>query len=276
MTSVLHRMRLSHKLLILGLVALVMVALPLSLYVTDVLGNLRHARSEATGMPPMMAVNAAVQQMQVHRGTAAGMLGGDATMAARRDAVRETVHQRLAQAQQALAQAEAPPELRQQLDQLVQRWKTLEQAVASRSIRGPDSMAQHTQLVVQLLLLNEALLHTYALNTTARDDSQAMIQALLTQAPLLSEGLGLLRGQGAGFLAQGTLPPENRGSLRALHGLCEALCDHGRALLRRDVDLCALVALRLRQAVCGDANFHAVPSELVGTPEGMPGSYSDA
>ena len=89
-------MRLSHKLLILGLVALVMVALPLSLYVTDVLGNLRHARSEATGMPPMMAVNAAVQQLQVHRGTAAGMLGGDATMAARRDAVRETVHQRLA------------------------------------------------------------------------------------------------------------------------------------------------------------------------------------
>ena len=226
-------MRLSHKLLILGLVAVVMVALPLSLYVTDVLGNLRHARSEATGMPPMMAVNAAVQQLQVHRGTAAGMLGGDATMAARRDAVRETVHQRLAQAQQALAQAEAPPELRQQLDQLVQRWKTLEQAVASRSIRGPDSMAQHTQLVVQLLLLNEALLHTYALNTTARDDSQAMIQALLTQAPLLSESLGLLRGQGAGFLAQGTLPPENRGSLRALHQrVADLQASVGRSLER--------------------------------------------
>lgn len=217
MTSLLDRMRLSHKLLILGVMAVLMVALPLSLYVSDVVGDLRHARSEATGMPPMVAVNAAVQRLQVHRGTAAGMLGGDATMADRRTAVRDAVHQHLQQAQQALAQADAPAEQRQQLDQLVQRWKTLEQAVASRSIAGPDSMAQHTQLVVQLLLLNETLMHAYALNTTAQADSQAMIQALLTQAPLLSESLALLRGQGAGFLAQGVLPPENRGSLRALH-----------------------------------------------------------
>jgi len=221
MTSLLDRMRLSHKLLILGVMAVLMVALPLSLYVSDVVGDLRHARSEATGMPPMVAVNAAVQRLQVHRGTAAGMLGGDATMADRRTAVRDAVHQHQQQAQQALAQAlaqaDAPAEQRQQLDQLVQRWKTLEQAVASRSIAGPDSMAQHTQLVVQLLLLNETLMHAYALNTTAQADSQAMIQALLTQAPLLSESLALLRGQGAGFLAQGVLPPENRGSLRALH-----------------------------------------------------------
>lgn len=217
MTSLLDRMRLSHKLLILGLMAVLMVALPLSLYVTDVVGDLRHARSEATGMPPMVAVNAAVQRLQVHRGTAAGMLGGDATMADRRNVVRDAVHQHLEQAQQALAQADAPAAQHQQLDQLVQRWKTLEQAVGSRSIAGPDSMAQHTQLVVQLLLLNETLMHVYALNTTAQADSQAMIQALLTQAPLLSESLALLRGQGAGFLAQGVLPPENRGSLRALH-----------------------------------------------------------
>src|SRR5690606_33891779 len=151
----LHRMRLSHKLLLLGLIALVMVAVPLSLYVAEALGSLRHARDEATGMPPIVAVNAAVQRLQVHRGTAAGMLGGDSTMASRRAGVKDAVHQQLDAAQQALVQAEAPQALREQFHDMVQRWKVLEQAVASRSIQGPQSMAQHTQLIDQMLLLNE-------------------------------------------------------------------------------------------------------------------------
>ncbi len=49
--------------------------------------ELRQARQEALGMPSLMAVNAAVQRLQVHRGTSAAMLGGDSAMAARRPAI---------------------------------------------------------------------------------------------------------------------------------------------------------------------------------------------
>ena len=212
----LAQLRLSQKFLILGAVALVMIAFPTALYLKDVLGNLRHAQQMAAGMPPLMAVNQAVQHLQVHRGTSAAMLGGDATMEQRRPAIRDAVNTALERAQTELQAAEAPATLLQNLQQARQEWSALEQAVAGRSIPGPQSMARHTQLVQSLLLLNESLLDAYGLNITPRADTQALMQAALVHAPLLSENLGLLRGQGSGFLAQKNLPDENRGQLRAL------------------------------------------------------------
>jgi methyl-accepting chemotaxis protein len=233
MTHWLHRLRLSHKLSILGLIALVMTAIPLALYVSDVVGELRQARQEAQGMPSLMAVNAAVQHVQVHRGTSAAMLGGDSTMASRRPAIRDAVHQNLAQAQTALREADAPTALQQQLQQWTQTWQALEKAVDGRSITPPQSMQQHTQLVNGLLHLNEALMHEYHLSITPHADNQALIQAVLVLAPQLTENLGLLRGQGVGFLAQGHLPPENRGALRALQRrVVELQTDAGYAVQR--------------------------------------------
>ena len=241
MTHWLHRLRLSHKLIILGLIALVMTAIPLALYVSDVVGELRQARKEAQGMPSLMAVNAAVQRLQVHRGTSAAMLGGDSTMAARRPAIRDAVNQAFQQTQEALRQADAPIELQQQLQQWAQTWQSLEKAVDSRSIAPPQSMAQHTQLVNGLLHLNETLMHEYALSITPHPDNQALIQAVLVLAPQLTESLGLLRGQGAGFLAQGQLPPENRGALRALQ--------------RRVVDFQAGAGNAIQRAMALNDNF---------------------
>ena len=229
----LQRLRLAHNFLILGCIALVMVLVPLSLYVSSVVGELRQAQREAEGMPPIMAINAAVQRLQAHRGTTAGMLGGDSTMASRRPALRDAVNDNLGKAQAALRTAQAPVALDQKLQSLVQTWKSLEEAVNGRAITAPQSMAQHTQLVNQLLQLNEDLMHNYGLSITPNADSQALIQALLVQAPLLGENLGLLRGQGAGFLARGELPAENRGTLRALHrSVSELLSAGGRSLQR--------------------------------------------
>ena len=233
MSSWLQRLRLSHNFLILGCIALLMVLLPLSLYVNTLVQAMQQAEREAQGMPPIMAINAAVQRLQAHRGTTAGMLGGDATMAQRRPALRDAVSSLLSKAQEELQQAQAPQDITQQLQQLVRSWQQLESAVSGRSITAPQSMAQHTQLVNQLLQLNETLMHHYRLSVTPRADSQALIQALLSQAPLLSENLGLLRGQGAGFLAQQELPPENRGALRALYRRVAELLDaSGRSLQR--------------------------------------------
>ena len=212
----LSQLRLSQKFLILGVLALVMVAIPTGLYIKDVLGNLRHADQEAAGMAPLMAINQAVQQIQLHRGTTAGMLGGDTGMANRRPAVRDAVNQALRQAQDALQQAQAPEPLRSSLQQLAQAWQGLEQKVAAQAIPPPQSMAEHTQLVTSLHQLSEELLNAYGLTLTSHADIQALIQSALVQAPLLSESLGMVRAQGTAALAQKQLSPETRGHLRAL------------------------------------------------------------
>jgi hypothetical protein len=175
---------------------------PHGLYIKDVLGNLRHADQEAAGMAPLMAINQAVQQIQLHRGTTAGMLGGDTGMANRRPGVRDAVNQALQQAQDALQQAQAPEPLRSSLQQLAQAWLGLEQKVAAQAITPPQSMAEHTQLVTSLHQLSEELLNAYGLTLTSHADIQALIQSALVQAPLLSESLGMARAQGTAALAQ--------------------------------------------------------------------------
>lgn len=212
---------------------MLMMLLPMSLYVNDLMDELTQTEREAQGMPPIMAVNSAVQRLQAHRGTTAGMLGGDSAMAARRPALRDAVNLNLSQALEQLRHAQAPQAAEHQLQQLIQTWQKLEAAVNSQSIDAPQSMAQHTRLVTDLLGLNEVLMHHYSLMVTPHADNQALIQALLSQAPLLSENLGLLRGQGTGFLAQAELPAENRGALRALERrIGELLAASGRALER--------------------------------------------
>ena len=73
--SLLHRLNLLEKFLILGTIGLMMSALPTYLVVRDSLHAIDHARLEAQGVAPAQALTLLVQRMQVHRGLAVGMLG---------------------------------------------------------------------------------------------------------------------------------------------------------------------------------------------------------
>ena len=75
--SILHRLGLLQKFMILGTIGLMMSALPTYLYVSDSLRSIAAARHESVGAVPALVVNKVVQLMQVHRGLSAGMLGGD-------------------------------------------------------------------------------------------------------------------------------------------------------------------------------------------------------
>ncbi|MGD9774574.1 methyl-accepting chemotaxis protein [Diaphorobacter sp.] len=227
----LDRLHLFHKLLILGVLAIVMTALPAGLYLHTLSGQMLALRTQAASMPALQQLGQAVRLAQTHRGLSAGMLGGDTQLAARRPAVRDALDQAL-QSTAAQLQALAPRQA-QDFARLQQDWQQLQQAVADRSIAPAQSMARHTQLVGQLLAFSDQLLHTSGLATNDGRDTQALIQAALQQLPLLGEQLGLLRGQGAGFLARRELPPENRGQLRALRARADELHNASQAALQR-------------------------------------------
>jgi methyl-accepting chemotaxis protein len=229
----LQQLRLSHKFIILGAIALVMAAVPAGLYLQNVLHGLYQARQASQAMPPLIAISQAVQELQIHRGTTAGMLGGDSAMQSRRPAVRDAVNKAFAQAEERLQAADASPQERQTLQQVRQNWQALEAGVAAGEVNAAQSLARHTGLITALLHFSEELLSTYGLSTDPDAGNQSMIQATLRQGPLLGEALGLLRGQGTGVLAQKSLPPELRGSLRALHRRIGELLDtSGRGIAR--------------------------------------------
>ncbi|GKS96000.1 hypothetical protein [Acidovorax sp. SUPP2825] len=105
---ILHRLTLLQKFLILGVIAVLMSALPTGLYVRGALQEIGDARHESAGAPAIIAVNQAAQWLQVHRGLSAAMLNGDEVLGARRPAVRDAMNKALAEADRQMAAAAAP------------------------------------------------------------------------------------------------------------------------------------------------------------------------
>jgi methyl-accepting chemotaxis protein len=214
--NLLHRMHLGHKFLALGLIALLLVLVPSALYFARLLEDVYVARLQVQGGGPLVALNRVVQMTQTHRGLSASMLSGNEALAARRPAVRDSLNQALTKAEAAFRDADAPAARLAALTDIRQRWTALEASVANRQIKTPDSTAQHTRLVASQLLLNELLLDDFRLSMDSAADTNALIRASLVDVPWLAENLGIMRAMGSGFLTQGALPPEGRGTLLAL------------------------------------------------------------
>jgi len=214
--SLLHRLNLLEKFLILGTIGLMMSALPTYVYVSGALRAIGHARQEARGVQPAQALTRVVQLVQVHRGLSAGMFGGDEALAARRPAARDAVEAALGEVTARFAAAQVPAPQAAAWADAQQTWRTLVQAVDARSIGLAQSTAQHTQLIATLLQLSESLVHAYGLQVDPEAPTHALIQASLVQAPQLGENLGMLRAQGASALGRGELTPQGQGQLLVL------------------------------------------------------------
>lgn len=90
--SLLHHMKLSRKFLTLGLIALVMVAIPSALYFQRAVTEISNSQRELRGTQPLLTINKVIQYSQVHRGMSASMLSGNVALEARRPALRDKLN----------------------------------------------------------------------------------------------------------------------------------------------------------------------------------------
>ena len=214
--SHIQRLHLSHKFLILGLLALLMAAIPTTLYVHGVLASMAKTRQEINGTAPVIALQKVVQIMQQHRGVSAGMLNGNETLAARRPGIAAALAKAMQAVDEQLAARKTTTAAVSTWGELKKRWTDLEQTISNRQLKAGDSTQQHTRLIASLMLLSDALLDDYNLAQDAGEDTSALIQSALVHVPNLAEKLGVMRALGSGFLTLGNLPPEGRATLVAL------------------------------------------------------------
>ena len=113
-------------------------------------------------------------------------------------------------------QSNAPVQEQQRLQKWQTTWQALEQAVAANKVEVADSFARHTDLIAELMMINEELLVAYHLQSNEDPANVALLQAALVQAPQLTEGVGQMRAMGTGFLTQAFLSVDDRGAFRAL------------------------------------------------------------
>ena len=212
----LTQLRLAQKFTLLGLLTLAMVAFPSALYLKQTITDVRQAHRQADGVPVLMALNMVIQHTQVHRGLSAGVLSGNEGMQQRRVTAKEAVNQALGNAAAILVQSNAPVQEQQRLQKWQTTWQALEQAVAANKVEVADSFARHTDLIAELMMINEELLVAYRLQSNEDPANVALLQAALVQAPQLTEGVGQMRAMGTGFLTQAFLSVDDRGAFRAL------------------------------------------------------------
>ncbi len=210
-----RQLRLAQKFILLGLLALVMAALPTGLYFRSTAPVIANAELENSGIAPLLALQDVVRLTQQHRGLSAGMLAGNAKLEARRPETRDALTKAIAALDERLL-AGAAPHLVSQWTERKQHWLALEQAVAQRQLKPAESTARHTALVAELLALNNNVMDDHGLSQDTTADGSALIKAAFVNAPALAERLGQLRAQGTGFLANNSLPPESRATLIAV------------------------------------------------------------
>jgi len=215
--SLLHRLSLAQKFLILGLVALVMTAIPSVLYFKKSMSDVAYAQHEDRAMGAVMALNNLVQFTQTHRGLSASMLSGNEGLAARRPTMRDKVVRALDTLEAEFKQAEGSSQVMALLGETRQSWNTLEKGVANRELKPSDSTRLHTQLITRFLEINDEILSEFGLTLDPQAHTYHLIQASLVSTPRLAENLGIMRGMGSGFLTLGNVPPEGRATLQALN-----------------------------------------------------------
>ncbi|MES2297587.1 MAG: methyl-accepting chemotaxis protein [Pseudomonadota bacterium] len=210
MNALLNRMFLWQKFLLLAAGGLVLVAMPLSLYVSEAGKAIDAARMEQSGIAPSRALLLALQLTQQHRGQSSLALAGNVAAKARRADIAAAADQAYAALDLAVRSSVEDAPLRAAWARVYANWRGLAPKVALGRLAIKASYAEHTALVAELFDLHATLLDYFGITLDPEMESYYLMDAALIQAPALSEALGQARAKGAGILNAGSAELEDR------------------------------------------------------------------
>jgi methyl-accepting chemotaxis protein len=206
MTKLLSQISLASKFAVLGAMALILVAIPSTLYFYGTNAQISLKHRESSGIAMERAVLTALKLTQKHRAEAAIWLStANAGRAAPRtaadaDAAYETISA-------AFRRFDSHDPAVQQWASTLEEWQSLRQKVANKSIDQRESLTAHAALIGELLKTNALLLDHYGLSLDGDLDSSRLAISSLSELPALTEELGKARAKGANILARGSATP---------------------------------------------------------------------
>ncbi|MBC3873117.1 methyl-accepting chemotaxis protein [Undibacterium flavidum] len=215
--SLLERLLLWEKLLILGIVALLLIATPTILYLQLSETSLAAAKLEKQGMLPAAASLKTIQLSQQHRGLSALVLGGIASAKENREAKQRDADQAYVKLD-AIVKSINDKAIDEAWQKSRQDWEAIRTGVSNGTFSVPQSYTAHTELVIKLLVVNTLIADYYGLCLDPDADSYQLIQSMYYQLPYLTEETGKLRAKGAGLLAKKEATPDDRSALASIAG----------------------------------------------------------
>ncbi|MFM8330936.1 MAG: methyl-accepting chemotaxis protein, partial [Candidatus Methylumidiphilus sp.] len=201
LSDLLGRLRLWQKLTILGVIALVLVAIPFYLFFVGEQAVIDTALEEQKGMEPAVKMVDVVRATAKHRGLSASLLAGREALDKDRRAQKTRVDQAIA-AYDTASKGLDYPGTAEVWRQFKEEWVKVEQGVESRTISREQSWDAHTRLNSHALRLIRLIADGSHLSLDPDPDTYHLIQAILIESSILSEKLGQARGFGASLLAK--------------------------------------------------------------------------
>ncbi len=203
MKNLFARLQLWKKFALLGIIGLALFGVPTTLYIISAEGVISHKTLEMKGVVPARALLRSMQLMQQHRGMSAILLGGNATVAAQRQAKAQEVDQALQKLQTQLKNGGARnPAIGQSLATVVTAWNALRDGVAAGQVTGPQSFSGHSDGIAKLFEINDLILDDFRLSLDPDLDSSKLITGGFVALPLLTEELGKMRARGSAILGK--------------------------------------------------------------------------
>ncbi|AVR95768.1 methyl-accepting chemotaxis protein [Pseudoduganella armeniaca] len=196
----LARLTLPQKFLLLGAIALLMIAIPTWLYLREANQAMTTYEAEQRGLPAVVRVLQAVKLTQQHRGLSAIALNGGGTEGRRAERQKD-VNAMFGELDAVVAAADNADVAALWRDAR-RDWETVRDGVAAKRISAVDSFATHTAVIGRLLRIGELVGDVYGLSLDPHVDSYQLIQAVYYQMPALTEELGKLRARGAVLLTR--------------------------------------------------------------------------
>ena len=243
--------KLSHKFALIGALIALLTVPPTTLLVLQQVDKLAVARAERDGVQPLGELLAVLRLTQIHRGLSTNWLGGNAGMAASREAKSTELDQALDTLTRSTS-AYPGGVLAERQQSVRSQWQALRQAVASKAIDAPTAFARHTALIgTQMALLGD-IADRSSLMLDPEGNTFYLMLSVVDPLPQMTELLGQARALGALYLKRGAVTTGEKAGLDArlaqLAGLEAALSRYMSNASALDPAVAARLAPARREA----------------------------
>ena len=202
MLRILNRLLLWQKFMILGVLALVLTAFPLFLYLQEAQKLVSYTETELEGIPHFGKVFDLVRLTQLHRGMNNIVLSGNQSVLAKRDAIGVEINSKMESIEQSLNKEVPGSTMATQFANVKKNWSNLYPQVKAGKIEAKQSFTEHTKLINALIKASSSVVDQFGLALDPDADTYYLIDASLVQLPPLVEAVASVRGIGAGMLEE--------------------------------------------------------------------------
>jgi methyl-accepting chemotaxis protein len=210
----------------LGLLGVVLVAVPTAFYMKNAMQQLRLAQLERSAIAPVKAMLALITETQEHRSASGGHLSGNAAMTAEREKKQAAADEALARMDAMMKSDIHDEKIAELWGKAADSWKKISAGVASKSLSVDDSHVQHSALIAEYNAILDRVGDYFRIAMDAQPEGFFLVTASIGHLPKLTETMGQLHAKGVVLLTQKLATGDDNFNFTKLLGLANMHYDN--------------------------------------------------